>query len=54
MLVDETGRVIRDDKRGAISPEADNVLNRLNIPIDNWIKITSEFGKLFKHYFPYL
>ncbi|MCL1137832.1 transposase [Shewanella pneumatophori] len=47
MLVDETGRVIRDDKRGAISPEADNILNRLNIPMDNWIKITSEFGKLF-------
>ena len=47
MLVDETGRVIRDNKRGAISPEADNILNRLNIPIENWIKITSEFGKLF-------
>ena len=47
MLVDETGRVIRDNKRGAISHEADNILNRLNIPIENWIKITSEFGKLF-------
>ena len=47
MLVDETGRVIRDDKRGAISSEAENILNRLNISMDNWIKITSEFGKLF-------
>ncbi|MDR8522656.1 transposase [Shewanella fidelis] len=47
MLVDETGRVVRDDKRGAISSEAENILNRLNIPMDNWIKITSEFGQLF-------
>ena len=47
MLVDETGRVIRDDKRGAISSEAENILNRLNISMDNWIKIISEFGKLF-------
>ncbi|MCL1129991.1 transposase [Shewanella sairae] len=47
MLVDETGRVIRGDKRGAISSKAENILNRINIPIDNWFKITSEFGKLF-------
>ncbi|EDQ00899.1 hypothetical protein KT99_05382 [Shewanella benthica KT99] len=46
-LVDETGRIIRDDKRGAISSNAIKVLTRLNISSDNWIKITSEFGKLF-------
>ncbi|ABZ77485.1 protein of unknown function DUF1568 [Shewanella halifaxensis HAW-EB4] len=46
-LVDETGRIIRDDKRGAISANAEKILNRLNIPSANWIKITSEFGKLF-------
>ncbi|EDQ00360.1 hypothetical protein [Shewanella benthica] len=46
-LVDETGRVIRDDKRGAISSSGAKILIRLNISSDNWIKITSEFGKLF-------
>ena len=46
-LVDETGRVIRDDKRGAISSSAENILNRLNIPAANWIKIVTEFGLLF-------
>ncbi|MGS0681536.1 transposase [Shewanella sp. 125m-7] len=46
-LVDETGRIIRDDKRGAISANAENILDRLNIPSDNWIKLTSEFGTLF-------
>ncbi|QQX81056.1 transposase [Shewanella sp. KX20019] len=47
ILVDETGRIIRDDKRGAISYNAEKILNRLNIPSDNWLKITTDFGKLF-------
>ena len=47
ILVDETGRVIRDDKRGAISSSAEAILNRLNIPTANWIKIVAEFGQLF-------
>ncbi|ACA87231.1 hypothetical protein [Shewanella woodyi] len=46
-LVDETGRVIRDDKRGSISKNCTKILTRLNISSDNWIKLTSEFGKLF-------
>ncbi|SQH76452.1 conserved protein of unknown function [Shewanella benthica] len=46
-LVDETGRIIRDDKRGAISSSASKILTRLNMSADNWLKITSEFGKLF-------
>ncbi|EDQ00413.1 hypothetical protein KT99_11198 [Shewanella benthica KT99] len=46
-LVDETGRIIRDDKRGAISSSASKILTRLNMSADNWIKITSDFGKLF-------
>ncbi|NRD73696.1 transposase [Shewanella sp. VB17] len=46
-LIDETGRIIRDDKRGAISANADKILTRLNIPADNWLKITTEFGHLF-------
>jgi len=46
-LVDETGRIIRDDKRSAISANAENILNRLNIPAENWLKIITEFGTLF-------
>jgi hypothetical protein len=30
-LVDETGRVIREDKRGSISPKAASILTRLQI-----------------------
>ena len=47
-LVDETGRIIRDDKRGSISAVAMPILNRLNIPSDNWLKLTTEFTRLFK------
>ncbi len=47
VLVDETGRVIRNDKRGAISSNAANILSRLNIPTANWLKIVTEFGQLF-------
>ena len=46
-LVDETGRMIRDDKRGAISANAEKVLARLTIPCDNGLIITADFGKLF-------
>ncbi len=47
ILVDETGQIIRDDKRGAISSSAETILNRLNIPSTNWVKIVTEFGQLF-------
>ncbi|WP_299005967.1 transposase [uncultured Shewanella sp.] len=46
-LVDETSRVIHYDKRGNISPNAEQILNRLNIPTENWLKIITEFGTLF-------
>ena len=46
-LVDETGRIIRDDKRGSISASTSKILNRLNISPGNWIKMTSDFGKIF-------
>ncbi|WP_298772959.1 transposase [uncultured Shewanella sp.] len=51
-LVDETGRLIlhnkRNDKRGSISELAMPILNRLNIPQKNWLKLTTEFTRLFK------
>ena len=46
-LVDETGRIIRNDKRGVISLNTEKILDRLNIPVENWLKIISEFGVLF-------
>ena len=46
-LVDETGRIIRDDKRGSISSSSAKVLTKLNISSENWIKLTTEFGKIF-------
>ncbi|WP_335922704.1 transposase [Shewanella algae] len=46
-LVDDTGRCIRDDKRGSISEKSTKLLTRLNIPHDNWLKLTTEFGRLF-------
>ena len=47
-LVDDTGRIVRADKRGSMSQESVDILNRLNIPPENWIKLTTEFTKIFK------
>ncbi|NMH66878.1 transposase, partial [Shewanella sp. SHSM-M6] len=38
---------IRDDKRGAIGENSAKLLTRLNIPQENWLRLTTEFGKLF-------
>ena len=46
-LVDETGRIIRDDKSGYISESSAKVLTRLNISQDNWLKLTHKFGSIF-------
>ena len=46
-LVEDTGRIIRNDKRGAITENSINLLTRLNISHDNWLKLTTEFGKIF-------
>jgi hypothetical protein len=35
MLVEDTGLIIRENKRGAISSSSQGILNRLNIPADN-------------------
>ncbi|MFB9943493.1 transposase [Shewanella chilikensis] len=47
-LVDDTGRCIRDDKRGVIGEKSAKLLMRLNIHHENWLKLTTEFGKLFR------
>lgn len=46
-LVDETGRIIRQGKRGVISGDAANILIRLSISSENWLKLSTGFGKLF-------
>jgi hypothetical protein len=48
VLVEDTGRIIRQGKHGAISLSSQYILNRLNIAAENWLKITTEFGHLFK------
>ena len=46
-LVDETGRILRDDKRGTISSTAINILSRLHISDESWLKLTSAFESIF-------
>ncbi len=44
-LVDWTGRVIRDDKPGAISEQRPSLLSVLGLENDIWIELASSFGK---------
>jgi REP element-mobilizing transposase RayT len=46
-LDDETGRKLRDDKRGAIDAKAANILTRLNISNESWLKLTTDFEVIF-------
>jgi REP element-mobilizing transposase RayT len=46
-LVDETGRVIREDKRGAIDTKTGNILSRLHISDESWLKLTTNFEGIF-------
>ncbi|MCF6459415.1 transposase, partial [Pseudoalteromonas sp. MMG024] len=46
-LVELTGRIIRKDKRGAISANELPILTRLGISPENWLKLTTQFTKSF-------
>jgi hypothetical protein len=46
-LVDETGRILRDDKRGAINEKTSDILSRLHISDESWLKLTREFECIF-------
>ena len=46
-LVDETGRVIREDKRGAIDAKTAQILSRLHISDESWLKLTTNFEGMF-------
>jgi REP element-mobilizing transposase RayT len=42
-LVDWTGRIIREDKRGAINNGFPPILERLSLDSDSWAQLTTEF-----------
>ena len=46
-LVELTGRVIREDKRGYINNMNLPLLERLNISPENWLKLTTQFTRVF-------
>ena len=46
-LVDWTGRILRDDKRGSIPVQADKILNRLGIDRDQWLTMSQTFEECF-------
>lgn len=47
-LVDWTGRIFREDKRGAIKASLPSILERLNIEPKHWIYLTRHFESRFK------
>ncbi len=47
-LVDWTGRIIRDDKRGSINNNLPPILERLDIDQKHWIFMTTKFESTFK------
>ena len=48
-LVDTTGRIIRKDKAGAIKNNQSPILERLNIPSEHWLTLTTEFEQHFSN-----
>lgn len=48
-LVDDTGRVIRADKRGAINPKSQALLKQLGINPDHWLEHIRHFGQRHAH-----
>jgi len=49
-LVDWTGRIVRSDKRGAISNKTPPILKRLAIQADAWTILTTQFEDQFNHW----
>ncbi|MCR8924331.1 transposase [Dasania sp. GY-MA-18] len=47
-LVDWTGRIIRSDKRGAISQQLPPILERLAIQPQQWLTLSTQFESRFK------
>ncbi|WP_344797523.1 transposase [Litoribacillus peritrichatus] len=47
-LVDWTGRIVRDDKRGALSSKLPQILERLCMDQQEWLKLSQGFEKSYK------
>jgi REP element-mobilizing transposase RayT len=47
-LVDWTGRIIRQDKRGAIDDDLPPILQRLEFSSQQWVELTTRFEHRFK------
>ncbi len=47
-LVDQSGRMIRTDKRGAIRGDLAPILMRISANPDEWIETISHFGSNFR------
>ena len=47
-LVDWTGRIIRDDKRGYIEKTQPKILDRLSMNAENWQSLTTQFEEHFQ------
>ena len=46
-LVDWTGRIIRKDKRGAISQDQPPIIERLSFDAESWLILTTQFEQQF-------
>jgi hypothetical protein len=47
-LVDWTGRILRDDKRGAIDENLPPILERLQVDPKHWLHMATHFESRFK------
>ena len=47
-LIDLTGRVIKEGKRGNIDISLAPILQRINLTSEQWIEVTTDFEKHFK------
>jgi hypothetical protein len=50
MLVDETGRITRDEKRGAMPPGLLPILERLNLDPARWCERATAFEASYADY----
>jgi hypothetical protein len=46
-LVEETGKIIREDKRGYIDAQAFPLLTKMGINSDDWLQLAQHFGKQY-------
>ena len=47
-LIDLTGRVVREDKRGSLDISLAPILQRINLSSEQWLEVTTGFEKHFK------